>query len=175
MLRLAQWLNLHAEGTVSINELARTTGLAWATVRKYVDVLERLQFVLPVLRLTDEGVNVGHRGLALEEALQNPVARNVFALWMLQQFHDLEQGLPATRLGIERELEDLESLGFVERTKNGCRLTKAGYSLGNSIYGDHLAFSKDHAGAPVQEQVRGSSDAPQQAGRRPAKGIGRVD
>lgn len=141
LLNVAQWLNFHSGSTVSINELARATGLAWATVRKYVDVLQRLQFALPGLQLAKDGVQVDHRGLAFEEALSSPVTRNVFALWMLQRVHDLEQGIPATRLDLEDELKDLESLGFVVRTEKGCLLTDAGYSLANSIYGDYLAFS----------------------------------
>lgn len=142
ILALTEWLNLYAGKTVSINEMVRETGLAWATVHKYTRLLERLQYVLPGFRLTEEGAVVTHRGLALEESLEDPLARNLLALWMLQRVHKIEEGIPKTELGLIQSLDELEDLGFITTTEKGCSLTEAGISFANSIYGDYLRYGE---------------------------------
>jgi hypothetical protein len=161
MTRLAEWLNLYTGKTVSINELARNSGMAWATAKKYTDALAKLQHVLPGVEITEDGCKVRHASAAMHETLESPLARGTLALWFLSRGTDLKQGLPPLDLDLRESIQEMQDIQFIERAGKGFQFTKAGLSYANSVYGDILRYCEgDHEEEPGLHDVDWDDDGP---------------
>lgn len=52
------YLNYRSGETVSVNELARSASVSWATAKKYAELLEAYNRVAPTVSVTSDGVEV---------------------------------------------------------------------------------------------------------------------
>lgn len=135
--RLAWHLNfLPRDQAIPLNRLAEETGLAWATVKKYVDTLETLQRISPVLSVTPEGIEAKGMNPLLREALDEP--EKALAVYLFT--HAKAKGQPTDSIPLahipdaDQALHQMEALGWIETTQDGVRLTPMGVSIAADAY-----------------------------------------
>jgi len=156
MERIAWELNFHQGEEVSLNQLAESTDLSWATVRKYIQLLEDIQKIAPQIEFSEEGVYPGQRTQIVEDTFSNPES----ALVVYILIHSEIQGGATKEVDIqelEKAIEDtdvlkrMEQLGWIERSEDQVRLT----SLGLRIAGKTRSKIESHTRDVEAEMVNG--------------------
>lgn len=131
--RIALWLNLQEDADVSFNKISKQTGLAWATVVKYSNAIERLAACLPKVSVSDKGVHVHEAGPAFKTVVRTPSERAALALFWHDQQKTQAGGASASI--IEPGFRELETMEFAMRTPTW-QLTRDGYTYAVSLMGE---------------------------------------
>jgi hypothetical protein len=135
-LELLAWhLNYFPGQPLSMNELANATGLAWATVRKYAQLLETLEKITPEVRILKGKAQVEDRNRIMTELFRRPLP--AAALYLL--IHGRAKGdplgpfslpeHPAFASQFSETLQRLVKLGLAQAQGDVIRLTPAGATL----------------------------------------------
>ena len=135
MERITWHLNYHDGESVSLNHLAEATDLSWATVQKYTQALETISRITPKISVTDDGINVEEKAQNMEQlSLEEDLTTIVYIL-----IHAEINGGPTEALEKEshqdflqkysKVLDELESVGWIERTSDTIKLTPKGVSI----------------------------------------------
>jgi hypothetical protein len=135
-LELIAWhLNYFPGQSLSINEISNATGLAWATVRKYTQLLALLEQVAPRVRIVNGKANLEDRNPVMGEFFQRPLP--AVALYVL--LHAKARGDPLGGIDYadhgsfasqyNESLKKLVELGLAEQNGRMLRLTPAGAAL----------------------------------------------
>lgn len=140
--RLSWCLNFHKGETVSLNQVSKSTGLAWATVKKYTQAIEGIQRIAPSIRSTADGIEVGSQNIALVDLFEEPT--RALAVYLLVQSQ--ENGDATKEIELEdhahlfekhsEALEKMGSLGWIELTDESVSLTPLGVSIAGPIYSE---------------------------------------
>ncbi|AFZ73797.1 hypothetical protein [Natronobacterium gregoryi] len=128
------WILNYVDGdTQSLNSLAEKSDLSWATVRKYITIIETVQKVAPKITVGADGVEIGSRSKAMSDLIEDPVA--AFTVYLLTQA-EMEGGAnePVDKAlfeGVGEEFEDAlehaNELGWVsESGEDRIKLTPTG-------------------------------------------------
>lgn len=137
--RLAWMLTFHEGDTVSVNHLAETCGMSWATTRKYSQLLEVLSNIAPSVTVTDDGISVSAIATplrAIEE--QSDLAVLLYLLTVADAKGDLliPIELSTHEPVLSRYGDTLDSLadnGLVSLTDETVSLTPSGVSMSAPI------------------------------------------
>jgi len=81
--RLSWILNYVDNGPQSLNSLAEQSDLSWATVQKYIKIIETVQKVAPKIATDSDGVKVGSRSHTMSDLIKDPVA--AFTVYLFTQ------------------------------------------------------------------------------------------
>lgn len=81
--RLSWVLNYVDDGSQSLNSLAEQSDLSWATVQKYIKIIETVQKVAPKIATDSDGVKVGSRSYGMSDLIEDPVA--AFTIYLFTQ------------------------------------------------------------------------------------------
>lgn len=140
--RLSWYLNFHKGETVSLNQVSKSTGLAWATVKRYTQAIENIQRIAPSIRSSADGLKVGSQSIALMDLFEEPT--RALAVYLLVQSR--ENGDATKKIEFSDHahllkdysdaLEKMESLGWVELTEECVSLTPLGVSIAGPIYSE---------------------------------------
>lgn len=142
--KLAWELSFHPGETLSLNQISESTGLAWATVRKYTRTLELLQKLAPTLRVREEGLQVGTRSDAMRDLFNQPASALAAYLFIhAKEAGDATEPLPWSRhehalAKFGPVLERMEDLGWIDRDEETIRLTPLGVSIAGPTYNEVL-------------------------------------
>ena len=138
--RLAMTLNFPRREPLSINELSEKTGLSWATTQKYVQLLETLGRIAPKVSVDEEGVTPLELGANIYDIQDQKDIRLVIYLFA----HAKIEGSPTASLDIEDHsdvldqykpvIDELEQIGWIERTEDTIQLTPEGVSIAGPAY-----------------------------------------
>lgn len=168
--RLAMTLNFPRREPISINELAGKTDLSWATTKKYVQLLEVLGRVAPRISVDEEGVTPLEIGENLNDIRNQEDIQVILYIFTHAKIKDT----PATHLNFEEHsdvlskyeeiLEELEDLGWIEKTDDTIGLTPEGVSIAGQAHSrvrnkDLEPFSREKG-----IQSTGQEDKSHQAG-----------
>lgn len=140
--RLSWYLNFHKGETVSLNQVSRSTGLAWATVKKYTQAIERVQRIAPSIRSTTDGIQVGSQNVALGDLFEQPT--RALAVYLLVQSQENGDATEEIELADHEHLfeehsealEKMESLGWIDLNEEYVSLTPLGVSIAGPIYSE---------------------------------------
>lgn len=142
-LELISWhLNYRQGETLSLNEVAESTGLSWATVHKYVNALETLQNLAPRITTDADGVHIGSRTAPMNELFsEGASALAVYLLVHTQSEEDATQPLALEDHASTLEkysllLDKMETLGWIERDEDTIRLTPTGVQIAGPTYSE---------------------------------------
>jgi hypothetical protein len=140
--RISWHLNYHPRETLSLNQVANATGLAWATVRKYAKAIETIQRLAPQISTKSEGIKVGRRTKTMENLLSDPAPALAVYLFV----HARKEGGPSEALEVSEHadtlekvpeaVEKMESLGWIERDEEAIQLTALGVQIAGPIYSE---------------------------------------
>lgn len=154
-LELLSWhLNYHRGETLSLNQVAEATGLAWATVHKYLETIQEIQNVAPRVLMDADGVHIGSRTPGMEELFsQGASALAAYFLVHAQSegnaTHPIDWSDHARTLKKYTPLlEKMESLGWIERQEDLIRLTPTGVRIAGPAYLDTKSTP------PLEDQLR---------------------
>jgi len=132
--RIAWELNFHKGEEASLNEIAELTDLSWATVKKYVDLIEDLQKITPEMAVSTEGVRSGERTEILEDVLSEP--EQALAVYILLQAESNGEATAQVDVGTVRNvaerpglLTEMERLGWINRSDDSVQLTPIGVKI----------------------------------------------
>lgn len=133
--RLAWTLNYHRGETVSINQLAETADLSWATAQKYAQLLEVLGPIAPKVTTDEDGVTVRDIGTNLESIWEKKDTQLIVYLLV----HAEIEGGPTEPLDYdehynvlhqyEETIERLDELDWIKREDDTIQLTPKGVSI----------------------------------------------
>lgn len=140
--RISWHLNYHPRETLSLNQVANATGLAWATVRKYAKAIETIQRLAPQISTKSEGIKVGRRTNAMENLLTDPAPALAVYLFV----HARKEGGPLEAMEVSEHantlekvpeaVEKMESLGWIDRDEEAIQLTPLGVQIAGPIYSE---------------------------------------
>lgn len=161
-LKRINWhLNFRTGETLSLNEIANATGLAWGTVQKYTRAIDTIQNIAPQISCNSDGVKVGRATQTMRELLTDPSLSLAVYLFI----HAQQEGSPAEPLPLSEHAstlektpetaDKLESLGWIERTADTVRLTPLGIQIVGPVYADiHSGKGKQDVLKVDQEKGR---------------------
>ncbi|WP_147299477.1 hypothetical protein [Haloferax sp. Atlit-6N] len=161
--RLSWHLNYHQNETVSLNQISEATGLSWATVHKYAQVIENVQKIAPQISLEESGLSVGHQSKIMAEAFKDP--SSALAMYLLLHA-EIEGGatFPIDKSEHQQVLEEfsdtlekLEGLGWVESTDDEISLTQLGVQIVGPLRSEIKNTSRDPSSSQIQVYKQGSS------------------
>lgn len=142
VLEALSWhLNYHVGESLPVNQVAASTGLAWATVQKYAKVIETIQNIAPRIRYGSEGIRVGNQKKSMRDITNGtPTSVAVYLFVHAMQ----AEGSPSSPLSksehesflgkIPETLEEMEAYGWIEQTESEVELTPLGVQISGPIY-----------------------------------------
>lgn len=140
--RLSWHLNYHQGETISLNQLANSTGLSWATVRKYVQAIEKQQKIAPQIASEEDGITVGRRSQLLAELFEDE--QEAVALYILINARangdataPISTDTHASVLTRYTEvIEEMAESGLIERQDGEINLTPKGVRIAGPRSGE---------------------------------------
>lgn len=135
---LSLHLNFSAGSTVAINEVAKATGLAWATVQKYVTIMALVRKLAPDMDITEDGIRVGEASEAATSTMEDALDATVLYTFT----HARKAGRPTgwvdlahhTKLPPNLDLKQASLLEMIEVSGHRARLTSSGLAHANHLY-----------------------------------------
>jgi hypothetical protein len=142
---LAWHFNFFPGKTMSVNEVAEATGMAWATVRKFASSLEDLRVLAPELEIKPDGILVRKASPRVARVTSEPMS--TAALYL--HIHARLLGNPSHPILLSQHkafaenfsnpLKELVSLGLAEMESGSVKLTAQGISFASNLLESILA------------------------------------
>jgi hypothetical protein len=137
---LAWHLNFFPEEELSINEISRSTGLAWATVKKFSEAMELINNISPTMVNTKNGIKISSRARIFEEIFTDDLRTAAFYLFLTAK----ASGKVTNKIMLEKHdrfksryeasIQKLIDLDLLKQTDDGVRLSAAGIALSSDMY-----------------------------------------
>ena len=137
---LAWHLNFFPNDELSINEISKSTGLAWATVKKFSEAMELISNISPTIMNTKDGIKINSRAKIFEDIFTDDLRTAAFYLFMSAKASGkvtnqiILDEHARFRSRYEATIQKLIDLELVRQVANGVQLTAAGLALTSDIY-----------------------------------------
>lgn len=167
---LAWHLNFFPEEELSINEISGSTGLAWATVKKFSEAMELINNISPTMVNTKNGIRISGRARIFEEIFTDDLRTAVFYLFLTAK----ASGKVTNKIMLEKHdrfksryessIQKLIDLDLLKQTDDGVRLSPAGIALSSDIYSwinEKLSQTNSESSIARFTSVQGTYSQPQ--------------
>lgn len=148
--RIAWNLNYYPGETVTLNKLADLTGLSWATVQKYTQLMEALGRILPRIDVTQDGVEVKHQSSNVASLhKQEDLAVLVYLIIQAEIKGDPTESLEIDEHADVLEqypstLQNLAEIGWIKRTEGKVKLTPKGVAIAGRTRAEVRNLDRGH-------------------------------
>ncbi|WP_018258727.1 winged helix-turn-helix transcriptional regulator [Halomicrobium katesii] len=162
--RLAWALNYHQGESISTNKLAEKTGLSWATTKKYVQALEKINRISPDINVNSDGVIVNAIGDNLDNLKQEKDLQLVIYIIHHAQIEEgddstISKDLHADILEkYDDTLDEIEESGWIQCTDDTIRITPKGASVAGPAKSKYQNTNLERSSTiPEVEPIQASS------------------